>query len=43
MAFHQPMRFKGAIDFPIFYAFDQGYSVKHQPVQELFTPNLLGS
>ena len=25
------------------YAFDQGYTVKHQPIEELFTPNLLGS
>ena len=25
------------------YAFEQGYTVKHQPVEELFTPNLLGS
>ncbi len=25
------------------YAFDQGYTVKHQPIAELFTPNLLGS
>ena len=25
------------------YAFDQGYTVKHQPVEELFTPNLLHS
>ncbi|MFM9972047.1 MAG: ABC transporter substrate-binding protein [Burkholderiales bacterium] len=25
------------------YAFEQGYTVKHQPIEELFTPNLLGS
>ncbi|MSQ53416.1 MAG: ABC transporter substrate-binding protein [Betaproteobacteria bacterium] len=25
------------------YAFEQGYTVKHQPVEELFTPTLLGS
>ncbi len=25
------------------YAFDQGYTVKHQPIEELFTPNLMES
>jgi len=25
------------------YAFDQGYTVRHQPIEELFTPNLLES